>query len=156
MKLTGESTWEAPSGFTLVELLVTVSVFGILTAVAFGAYRRYLDVTAADRAAAVLASDISRTRSYAVQRRGTISLVIDETARSYVIRGPGGPLLAEQDFGDDADLPLTELDLQMADSVVFNARGLLTTGPLQVDVARNGVERRVEVNALGRSRVTSP
>lgn len=142
-------------GFSLIELLAVVVVFGILASVAVGAFRRYVEVTAADRAAAILVGDLSRARSYAVQRRGVVSLVVDEANLSYEIRPPGGPVLAVQDFGA-SDPPLTALDIQLADSAVFNARGLMLTGPLRVDLTRYGASRRVEVSALGRARVTAP
>lgn len=152
----GDSGARGPAaGFSLIELLATVIVFGILSSIAFGAFRQYARSTAADRAASVLVGDLARTRSYAVQRRGPVSLVVDEANRSYQIRVPGGPVLAVQDFGG-SDTPLTLLDLQMADSALFNARGLLVTGPLQVELARYDARRRVEVNAVGRTRVTTP
>lgn len=147
---------ERAAGFTLVELLIAVIVLGILASLAFGGWRRYADSTAADRAARVLMGDIALTRSFAIQRRETVSLVIDEADRTYQIRAPGGPLLAQQDFGAGSDTPLTAMDIQSADSVVFNARGFLTTGPLQVDLTRYDAERRVSVSGLGRTRVTTP
>lgn len=143
-------------GFTLVELVFSLLVVGIVTGVSVSAYREYSRATAVEQAAGLLAEDVSRTRALAIQRREAVSLVPDEANRSYVIRGPSGTLFAARDLGSDSDLPLTLLDLSPVDSLTFNARGILAgASAATVEVGRLGRTRRVTVNALGRVHVES-
>lgn len=145
-------------GFSLIELLVVLVILGIVLGVTWNAYRNFREASTVRRGAEAVAGDIVLTRSYAVQRRRNVSLVADETGRTYVIRSPSGSVYAQRSFAADTDIPLTLLDVRaVGDSITFNSRGLLvTTGADGIDVGRFDSERRVRFNAMGRTRITEP
>lgn len=145
------------AGFTLVELVLSLIVVGIITGVSARAYREYSRATAVRQAAALVAHDVARARGLAVQRREPVSLVADEANRSYVIRNADGQQFAARDFGSDSDLPLTLLDLEPSDAITFSARGILVgASAATVELGRLGRTRRVDVSALGRTRIVTP
>lgn len=150
-------TSEGPTGgFTMVELLIAITLLGIVGGIGFVGMRGFNESTVADRAATAIASDVALTRSYAIQRRSTVTLVADEANRSYAIRD-GADTLVVRSYAADTDLPLTRLDVQTTgDELSFNARGLLVgTSSATILVERLDSGKQVEMTALGRTRVTA-
>jgi Tfp pilus assembly protein FimT len=141
-------------GFTLVELGVSMATTGVLLAMGYGAFRQYAEATIARKASVQLAADVSLTRSFAIQRRESVSLVADEANRIYVIRDTAGTVLMRRSFGVGSDLPLTNVVVSTAgDSLTFNSRGLLIPSSAQVVLGRRGRSHMVRINALGRTRI---
>ncbi len=113
------------SGFTVVELLVTVSLFTITLALASSVFSGYQSRTAAQRAAQVFAMDLSLARTSAVRGREVVIVDFDEAGGSYVIRLESGDTILRREFGRDDDISLDSLNLQLTgDSVAFDARGV--------------------------------
>lgn len=147
------------SGFTLVELLMAMVMLAILMGLGFQGLRAFNQSAVPDRAASAIAGDIALTRSYAIQRGEDVSLVADEANRSYMIRTAGGEVLHRRSFSASTDLPLTVMDVMTSgDDIAFNSRGMLTGGmsSATIEIARFESEKRIQVNALGRTRVTTP
>lgn len=145
-------------GFTMIELLVAMALFGIVVAIGFMGMRGFNESTVVDRAATSIASDVTLTRSYAVQRRSTVSMVADEANRRYAIRDEGvspPDTLEVRSFRAGTDLPLTRLDIQTAgDELTFNSRGLLTGGSnVTILVERLDTGQEITVTALGRTSI---
>lgn len=149
------TSWRVGSrGFTLLELGVSLATTGVLLAIGFGAFRQYAEATTARKASLQLAADVSLTRSFAIQRRERVSLVVNVANRSYVIRDTAGALLMRRSFGAGSDLPLTNMAVSTSgDSLTFNSRGLLLGGRAEVALGRRGRMHVVEVNALGRTEI---
>lgn len=144
-------------GFTLVEMLMAVVLFGIVMGVGFTGLRSFNEASTVDRASRTVASDVTLTRSHAIRRRADVSLVADESGRSYAIReAASGDTLQVRWFDGDSDLPLTTLDVRTGDdSFTFNARGLLQGGSqVDVEVERLGRAKRIEITPLGRTHIT--
>lgn len=146
------------SGFTLVELLIVVTIIAVVGLISTTSFRSFRERSTLTRAAEVVAADASLTRSFAIRERLNVSLVADEAARTYVIRSASGDTLARRFFDAGSDLQLHSLDVLAAgDSLTFNPRGLLVSGGFaQIGVGRNDAARQVQVNAVGRARVVSP
>lgn len=145
-------------GMTLVELLMAIVVFAILLGLGFQGLKAFNETAVPDRAASAIAGDLTLTRSYAIQRGMDVSLVADEASRSYEIRTSGGDVLQSRSFSASTDLPLTVLDVRTGDdAITFNSRGMLAGGvsSAAVDIARFETGRRVQVNALGRTRIST-
>ena len=142
-------------GFTLVELLIVIAMFSILVAVGFRGFKQFNESTIVDQAARALTSDVTLARSFAIRRGENVALVADEGGRSYVIRDGSGTILASTDMSSTSDTPLTLLDVKATgDSITFNSRGMLTSGgTVEIDLGRTGLTKKVDVSALGRTRV---
>lgn len=148
------------TGFTLIELVMAVALFGIIVAVGLTGMRSFNESTVVDRAATAIASDVTLTRSYAVQRRSTVSMVADEADRTYAIRDEGESppdTLQVRSFSAGTDLPLTQLDVQTSgDGLAFNARGLLVAGSnVTILIERLGTAKEIQITPLGRTVVST-
>ena len=143
-------------GFTLVEMLIALTLIAVATAIGASALRAYYETTVSRRAASVIAGDIAVTRSAAVKLGRNVSLVAREDSLSYVIRSDSGTVLyPRRSFDTQSELPLTSLDVQLdGDSMTFNPRGILISGGTRrIDVAVSSRGMGVEFNVLGRTRI---
>ena len=143
-------------GFTLVEMLIALTLIAVATAIGASALRTYYETTVSRRAAGVIAGDIAVTRSAAVKLGRNVSLVAREDSLSYVIRSDSGTVLyPRRSFDTESELPLTSLDVQLnGDSMTFNPRGIMISGGTRrIDVAVSSRGMRVEFNVLGRTRI---
>jgi len=145
------------SGFTIVEMLIVVTILSLVALIANTSYRSFRERAILNRAATVVAADMAMTRSYAIRERQNVSLVADESNRMYVIRTAAGDTLAARILDSSTDLAVDSLNVRAAgDSITFNSRGMLTTAFAQVDVGRASGDRRVQVNGVGRARIITP
>lgn len=141
-------------GFTLVEMLITLTIMSVVGLIANTSYRDFRERTILNRAAEVIASDVALTRTYAIRERANISMVADESNRTYQIRDAAGNVLKTRWFDADSDLRLVQLNiLTSGDSLTFNARGMLLSAFALIDVGSDSDSRRVTVNGLGRHRI---
>ncbi|MEJ2482038.1 MAG: GspH/FimT family pseudopilin [Gemmatimonadota bacterium] len=144
-------------GFTIVEMLIVMTILSLVSLIANTSYRNYRERAILNREATVVASDMALTRSYAIRERQSVSLVADEANRMYVIRTASGDTLGVRVFDVESDLAIDSLNvLASGDSITFNSRGLLTTAFARVDVGRESGDRQVQVNGTGRSRIVEP
>ena len=148
-------------GFTVIEMLVTLILFTIATALTSIVFAGYQSRTAAQRAAQVFAMDLSYARTRAVRGREAVVVHFDNAAVSYLIRMESGDTIRERRFGRDDDIPLDSLNLQLTgDSLVFNTRGV---GDLSGSASSLGLASfaagatiyDVSFNVMGASRVDS-
>ena len=73
-------------GFTLVEMLITVAIIGILATIAMPSYNRYIERGYLSQAYADLVSINSNVRTYIVKNPGTkIDSVPDDKSRRYLL-----------------------------------------------------------------------
>ena len=142
------------AGFTLVELLIGITIMSVVGLIANTSFRSFRQRTILNRAAQVVAADAAMTRTYAIRERANISLVADESTQSYQIRDASGTVLKTRWFDGDSDLPLDALDIvNTGDSLTFNARGMLISAFGVIDIGSDAGSKRVIVNGLGRHRV---
>jgi len=146
------------AGFTVVELGIALVIGSVLLGVGMHGITQYRERTALNRAGIALRDDVALTRALAIRDRRNVSLVADESLRSYEVRDEDGTLLHARRLAAGSDIGLTSLDVQTAgDSLTFDSRGLLiTTGTVQIDFARGPHDRRLVLNAFGRGRVVVP
>jgi prepilin-type N-terminal cleavage/methylation domain-containing protein len=144
------------TGFTLVELLIVMSIVSLSLLIANSSYISFRESSALNRAARVVAADAALTRSYAIRNRTAVALVADETNRSYVIRDGAGNVYLDRVFDVASEMGLDRLEVSSpGDSIAFNSRGMLTLGSATIDVGRSGNSRLVTFNAIGRWRITT-
>jgi len=141
-------------GFTLVELLIGITIMSVVGLMANTSFRNFRQRTILNRAAQVVAADAALTRTYAIRERTNISLVADESNQRYEIRDASGTVLKTRWFDAESDLQLATLDIVSAgDSLTFNARGMLVSAFGVIDIGTDAGSKRVIVNGLGRHRV---
>lgn len=142
---------QSQAGFTLVELLIVLSIVSLSLLIANNSYTSFRESSTLSRAARVVAADVALARSYAIRNRTGVSLVADEADRSYVLRGTDGTVYLTRKFDASSEMPLETLSVNLpGDSVTFNARGLMLYGSARIDVGRDSGSRRVSLNAIGR------
>ena len=143
-------------GFTLVELLIGITIMSVVGLMASTSFRDFRQRTILNRAAQVVAGDAAMTRTYAIRGRANVSMVADESNQSYQIRDASGTVLKTRWFDADSDLRLDSLNIRNAgDSLTFNARGMLVSAFAVIDVGSNSGSKTVTVNGLGRHRITT-
>lgn len=143
-------------GFTLVELLIGLTIMSVVGLMASTSFRDFRQRTILNRAAQVVAGDAALTRTYAIRERANVSMVADESNQSYQIRDASGNVLKTRWFDADSDLRLSALDIRTAgDSLTFNARGMLVSAFALIDVGSDSDSKTVTVNGLGRHRITT-
>lgn len=154
----------AESGFTLVELLLGVAVFGIMASMAGGAYLAALPNTRARNAARDVVSwmQLARMQAVAENRQYRMLFTVADPQGS-----AGGSYVVEKD-----DDPSSLIDWKPQDTVsfssdypeislysvsgnpIFTPRGTLST-PITVEVRNgNGVRYQITVSTAGSIKLT--
>lgn len=152
--------WGLRGGFTLIELIVVLTLSAVMLGFAGLTVGRYLGRTAARRAAQVFAQDLTRARNFAVRTRTPVVLRFDEAGLEYeLVTLDGATDIVRRRFSssDGVDLSAIELDLD-GDSLVFDRRGFAdlsgASGTLGMATFRSGQwAYGVSFNGLGASRV---
>lgn len=143
----------------MVEVLLVLLLMAVMLGVAAQAFNGYQARTVSKRAAEVFAQDIRMARNAALRARREAVLDFDESGRSYVIRMESGDTVLYRSFGEEAEIPLTSLDLEMAgDTVAFDGSGQAdltgATGPLGRAVFTAGTRSyAVSFNSMGVARI---
>jgi prepilin-type N-terminal cleavage/methylation domain-containing protein len=146
-------------GFTLIELLVVLIIMGITLAVVATTLNRYLDRSAARRAAEIFGQDLMAARGAASRSRQRVVVDFDEGDLSYLVRVESGDTLINRSFGRDSDITLTFLDLELnGDTVAFNGRGVADLRGASGALARafftsGNTTYAVSFNSMGSSRI---
>jgi len=142
------------AGFSLIELISVLVLLGIMTGIAATGYTRYLERSVPDRASRVVGSYVSLARSYAIQRRSEVTLVVLPEHLRLEIRSSEEGLIRTLSFDEDSDLPLGTLDTNIdGDRLTFNARGVCSVCGISgngITVTAGSTTYLITFNALGR------
>jgi prepilin-type N-terminal cleavage/methylation domain-containing protein len=146
-------------GYTLVEILVVLTIVGIGLALATLVFDGYLGRAAARNAARVFRQDLTVARTFAARTRRPTVIRFAPDSVAYRVETSTGTVLVSREYGGAGDLRLSGLDLdQDGDSLAFDRTGgaLLTTshqglGRAVFMTTADTVE--VYFNAMGASRL---
>jgi len=141
------------AGFTLIELITVLVIISVMIGIVGTQYSAYLERTTPDRAARIVGSLVSLTRSAAIQRRNFVTMAVNPVDLTVMIRTEEDTIRTMR-FGPDSDMELTALDTNIdGDSITFNPRGMCSV----CGIAGNGITVSgrettyfVTFNALGR------
>ncbi len=141
------------AGFTLLEMLMVMLIVAVMTSVAGAQYRDYVDRIGPERAARLIGTNVLLTRSYAIQRRAPVSLVLDTTEQKMWIRS-ATDTIRSLELGADSDFRIETLTMGFpGDSISFSSRGVCRecglTGTGNITVAGEKVGYLITFNALG-------
>ena len=144
--------WHVPDGVSLIELLCAVVVAGVLLTATFTAVASYDRTRRASRVAGLLEWEVTVARSYAIRSGRPMSLIVDESARSVVLRD-GASTWRTLSLGDGSRFRVDRLDLDIAgDSLLFSPRGLCVNcnafSPTALSVAAGGRVARLRIGML--------
>jgi len=135
-------------GFTLVELLMVLMVFGTLLSLSWSGLRSFREASALRAAARQVVAELSLARRMAVNRRETIRFAAAGEDLALTAED-GGVLIRLALSGPDA-LPVDSLRVRPA-TLRFNARGQAAPGSVYLYRGRRSI--RIVCNFLGRLRI---
>lgn len=138
------------SGFTLIELMVVVSIVAILAAVAAPSFRTMLASQRVKAAATAVNESLWMARSEALKRNASVSFVVDNAALQAGWQLKVGTTVLHTQDGFS-----TVAVTAGGGTYTFNSSGRMDAGAgdLQLSVASVGVNRCISVAASGRSTV---
>ena len=135
-------------GYTLPELVLVVTIVGLVTVSGIRSLAHHLDRLAVRAAVAEAASVVARARDDAIARHEIVSLRIDTAHATLVLRA-GNERLARYALGSAYAVSLSTT----RDSITFDARGLGYGAANLTLVARRGTAAdTLVVSRLGRTR----
>jgi prepilin-type N-terminal cleavage/methylation domain-containing protein len=139
-------------GFTVIEMLLVVVVFGILLSIAYVRLTPSLDHARVNRAAAVLATDLQYARMLAVRQREPIAVIALGSAKAYRIRGRDTTVIhRERLMGPDTEFALDAFSASPL-SVELFPNGVATT-TTTFTLGRQGYQRQVRLTRAGQVRI---
>ena len=104
------TTTPKSSGFTLIELMITVVILAISVALGVPSYRAWIQNTQIRNAAESIQNGIQRTRAQAVKRNVNIEFVLGATY-PWKIQLPGNTVKCPGEFGFDPDVDIVGVTL---------------------------------------------
>jgi len=138
-----------PTGFTLPEILIVVTVLGTLAALGASGFRNLRDATSMAAATWSVRNQLALARSLAIARREKTRVRLDSWGNLVVV-DESGQRLAIVTVGAGSDLPVDSLRVRPS-TLRFNARGQAAPG--SVYLYRGDRKVRIVSNFLGRLRI---
>ncbi len=140
-------------GFTLIELIMVVSIIGVLAGIAGPRMSIIVRHNRANRAATVIAADMQNAFAVAARQRSPVRISADASTKSYqfVDRKTGKVLRIRSFYGDTSEYRLTSLVFNPATIDVFPS-GISSTA-VTVDLANGDYGRRITASTAGFIRV---
>lgn len=135
-------------GHTVIELLLALTIVGILSAVAIPTLRRPLDRIATQGAAIELAALVGEARAMAHARGGGVAVRFDAAGARAIAHAAAETLLVHH-YGARHGVALSST----RDSLAYDARGFgVGAANLRVIFTRGAVAETLTVSRLGRVR----
>lgn len=138
-------------GFTLIELMVTLVVLGVLSALAGPSFMQSFVRFRLEGAVSELSTDVQYTRAEALRRRESATLTVDAGGSNYTITaGTANTVLKT------VSMP-SGITLTPNATVSFeNLRGTASNVSILGQATAYSLKLRVDVDALGRVKLCAP
>jgi type II secretory pathway pseudopilin PulG len=139
----------APSGFTVIELILIVSIIGILAGMAGPAISTIVRHSRTNRAGFVITADLQNAFAVAARQRQPVQIVADSASKSYqfIDRKTGTVLKVRSFYGDVSEYQLQKLIFTPTTIDVFPSG--VSSAPLTVDLGNGDYSRRITASTAG-------
>lgn len=146
-------------GFSLVELMIVITIIGAMAAISSYAWQRYVNNAYLRTAAREIVNDFKTVKQRAGSNENTTiiySIVFDRTAKTYTLTENGVDVLTKQVAQEKPGVEISLLSGGGSTKTVeFLARGTLNpaTGWIELKNSRNSTAR-ITYNITGKTYVT--
>lgn len=110
-------------GFTLVELIIVVTVIAIISAIAVPSFQTWLESSRIRNAAAATLNGMQKARGEAIARNRNVEFVITGTTSSWTVRLADGTVLDTRLDSEGSQGVVSTLTPAAARTVTFNSFG---------------------------------
>ena len=143
----------ARPGFTAIELIVLVTIIGVLASIGGPALSRIVRHGRTNKAAIVIASDLQNAFAVAARQRQPVTIVADSTTKSYqfIDRKTGLVLRIRSFYGDTSEYRLSKLVFTPATVDVFPSG--VSSSPITVNLGNGDYTRQITASTAGFIRV---
>jgi Tfp pilus assembly protein FimT len=143
----------ARPGFTAVELIVLVTIIGVLASIGGPALSRIVRHGRTNKAAIVVASDLQNAFAVAARQREPVTITADSTTKSYqfIDRKTGSVLRIRSFYGDTSEYRLSRLVFNPTTVDVFPSG--VSSSPITVNLANGNYARKITASTAGFVRV---
>ena len=139
-------------GYTIIEMLIVMIVFGLLLSVAFVRMGPALEHARVSRAATVLVTDLRYAQMLAVRQRKPVAVVVNSSLKGYIIRERGSAVVQRQRFmGAGTDFLLDEFTATSSSVELLPHGVAAATTTFTLGLA--GFQRQVRITRAGQVRV---
>ena len=146
---------EGRSGFTMIELALTLTVLAIMTAMMVPKIGRVMQATRVNRQTAIIAADLEQAFTLAARLRKPMRITCDCANRTYTVADrTGGTVRLSRTLGADQDLGTLTLtwDAPVAAQVDVFPSGV-STAQLQLRITSGVSTRSVTLSTVGLVRI---
>jgi prepilin-type N-terminal cleavage/methylation domain-containing protein len=135
------------AGFTIIELLIALSIYGIMVLVAMPRVHTILEHQRVNQAAVVVSQDLGRAVSAAATQRRPVRITLGSDQQSYVVTDAiGGGILWERALGAEEFRVTT---VTFSDSPIAVSPTGFASQPLEVTVSAGGYSRTITMSTAG-------
>lgn len=140
------------AGFSLIEMLVTVSMLAIMVGMAAPNVSRDISRSRVQRAAQVVAGDLEKALSLAARQRSPVRILVDPSAKELqLINRASGQVITRRQLGDAGEYKLYSV-FASPSAVDALPHGVVTATTI-VTLSAGGYSRRVTITRGGHVRV---
>lgn len=141
-------------GFTLIEMVMVLAIFGIVVSFAYYRTSPALERARVNRVAALLAADLQYAQVVAARQRRPVAVIVSPSVQSYLIRDTQSPtVFRERYVGPDTEYGVDDLSVSPTTMEIFPNGVTPTT--VTFTVGLNGRTKTVKFTRAGQIRVTS-
>ena len=144
------------AGFTMIEILAVVIIFGVLATVAMPKVQGIMRRSKVNAAAAVVAGDLTHAYTLAARSRRPVRLTCGAEGTGYTIADRDTPdaIMVSRTVGSDKDMSV-ETGTCSAASVDFFPNGLASAG-FGITLVSGSTGRLITMSRAGKVRITRP
>lgn len=140
-------------GFTIIELILVVSIMGILIGVVGPTTSRIVRHNRVNKAAMVITADLQNAFAVAARQREPVRITANSATKSYqfVDRATDSVLRVRSFYGETSEYRLSLLNFDPATIDVFPSG--VSSAPVIIDIANGDYSRRITASTAGFIRV---